>query len=272
MEGSEDNVVRGGEPWPNQRYEIGTSEQSKVECEMKEKVAEEGGVRPRGKDLHDPESWVRCGRTRRNRRLGVVLFTGFATGMALAALPGPALTQERDTLTAGQAVGVEQEEPPPVQAGPRRVSPRGAFIRSALIPGWGHAEVGALSRGAFYFSVEATSAMMLFKTQTRIARTRDRLNLRESILTARLEAQGITDPLEIEAALAADPEVEDLRALEGTRVDQREDWLAFGLFLMLIGGVDAYVSAHLADFPTAVVVEPAPAGGVGVGFSLSVGF
>ena len=32
--------------------------------------------------------------------------------------------------------------------------------------------------------------------------------------------------------------VEDLRALEETRLEQREDWIAFGLFFMLIGGVD----------------------------------
>jgi hypothetical protein len=91
-------------------------------------------------------------------------------------------------------------------------------------------------------------------------------------VTARLEAGGVTDPDEIESALAEDPEIEDLRALEEARTGQREDWIALGLFLMLIGGVDGYVSAHLADFPTAVVLEPTPEGGMQVGLSVPIGF
>ncbi|MCJ7627141.1 MAG: hypothetical protein MUO50_02015 [Longimicrobiales bacterium] len=66
--------------------------------------------------------------------------------------------------------------------------------------------------------------------------------------------------------------VEDLRLLEESRIGQREDWIALGLFLMLIGGVDAYVSAHLADFPAAVVIGPSPATGVEIGLSLPIGF
>ncbi|MGD2122124.1 MAG: DUF5683 domain-containing protein [Gemmatimonadota bacterium] len=169
------------------------------------------------------------------------------------------------------AVAVEEEADvqEPAAGG---ISPRGAFIRSALIPGWGHARVGAHVRGAFYFAAEAASTYMIFKTQTRIDRTRRKLSIREATVTARLEAGGVTDPEEIEAALAEDPEIEDLRALEETRSGQREDWVALGLFLMLIGGVDGYVSAHLADFPTAVVLEPTPGGGMQVGLSLPVGF
>ena len=173
-------------------------------------------------------------------------------------LQAPPLTQEQAALT------------PVVEPG--GTSPRGAFIRSSLVPGWGHAKVGALVRGGFYFSVEATAGLMIFKTHTRLSRTRGQLELRESVVTARLEAEGITDPKDIESALAKDPAVEDLRALENTRIGQREDWIALGLFFMLIGGVDAYVSAHLADFPTAVVLEPTPAGGMEIGLSLPIGF
>jgi hypothetical protein len=132
--------------------------------------------------------------------------------------------------------------------------------------------VGAYVRGAFYFTAEAASALMIFKTQTRIDRTRKRLEIREAVVTARLEAGGVTEPGAIETALAEDPEIEDLRALEETRAGQREDWIALGLFLMLIGGADAYVSAHLADFPTPVVIEPSPTGGMQVGLSLPVSF
>jgi len=170
------------------------------------------------------------------------------------------------------AAGVKEPDTTLAAEGPRRISPRGAFIRSSLVPGWGHAEVGAYVRGGFYFTIEASAALMIFKTQTRINSTRNKLALREGVLTARLEAGGTTDPVLIEAALAEDAEVEDLRALEITRSGQREDWIALGLFMMLIGGVDAYVSAHLADFPTAVVIDPSPVGGMEIGFSLPVNF
>ena len=193
-----------------------------------------------------------------------------------AVLPDRAESQIPDSL---QAPPPTQEKEPSQEketsqekVEPEGISPRGAFIRSSLVPGWGHAEVGAFVRGGFYFTAEATSALMVFTTQTRITRTRNRLELREAVVTARLEAEGVTDPAEIETALAQDPEVEDLRALEEARMGQREDWIALGLFLMLIGGVDGYVSAHLSEFPVAVVIEPTPSGGVEIGLSLPVGF
>jgi hypothetical protein len=87
-----------------------------------------------------------------------------------------------------------------------------------------------------------------------------------------LEAEGVTDPGAIEAALAQDPLVEDLRTLEEVRGDQREDWIALGLFLMLLSGVDSYVSAHLANFPTPVEIGASETGRIEVGFSLPIGF
>ncbi len=193
---------------------------------------------------------------------GVLLFLG--------ALPLSVGGQLPDSL---QTPPPTQEEPDlPQNPGPTRISPRGAFIRSSLVPGWGHAEAGAYVRGGFYFTVEATSALMIFKTQTRLERTRRRLELREAVVTARAQRAGVTDPVSIESRLANDPEVEDLRALEETRTGQREDWIALGLFMMLIGGADAYVSAHLADFPSAVTIDPTPGGGVEIGLSLPWSF
>lgn len=197
--------------------------------------------------------------------------------LALLASAGPssAWGQEPDTLAVPDTLPVTEEAPQSesaaTEAVPRRITPRGAFIRSGLIPGWGHAKAGALTRGAFYFTAEAASVFMIFKTQTRISQTEARLELREDVIRERLIAGGETDPNRIESALIEDPQVEDLRTLRETRLDQREDWLALGIFLMLIGGVDAYVSAHLAEFPTAVVIEPTPSGGMEVGLSVSVG-
>jgi hypothetical protein len=180
--------------------------------------------------------------------------------------PEPLSGQNPDSLALATA-GAEQEA---LSTGETEgvVTPRGAFIRGMAFPGWGHAEVGSLSRGGFYFGVQAATGLMLFKTQTRLSRARDRLALLEAVQRVRLEAEGITDPLAVEAALSENPEVEDLRALEEVRADQREDWIALGLFMVLLSGVDAYVSAHLSQFPDPVAIGPADGGGVEVRVSL----
>lgn len=155
---------------------------------------------------------------------------------------------------------------------PGRITPRGAFLRSAVIPGWGHAEVGAHGRGAFYFMVEAISGFMFVKTHTRLGLARDRRALRESVLTEKLLESGVEDPVELEELLAEDPVLEDLRGLEDSRSAQREDWAALGIFFLFLGGADAYVSAHLADFPGAVEVNATPSAGMEVRVSLPVNF
>jgi hypothetical protein len=161
------------------------------------------------------------------------------------------------------------------------ISPRGAFIRSGIIPGWGHSKVGAHGRGAFYFLVESISAFMLVKTQGQLGLARDKREMWESVAIARLQAQGsdIVDPLDLEAEISEDPDYEslwghvaDLRGLEEARSGQREDWMALGLFFLFLGGADAYVSAHLAEFPGAVEIDATPTGGMEVGFSIPVNF
>jgi len=182
----------------------------------------------------------------------------------------PVSGQIPDSLTAPIPF---QEETPEVQEEVNGgVTPRGAFLYGLAFPGWGHAKVGSLSRGGFYFATQAATGLMLFKTHSRLTRARDRLELLESVETARLEAEGVTDPVAVEAALAQNELVVDLRALEEVRGEQREDWIALGLFMILLSGVDSYVSAHLSNFPTPVVVGTPPNGGIEVGFSLPIGF
>lgn len=148
-------------------------------------------------------------------------------------------------------------------------SPGGAFLRAVLLPGWGHASIGSYHRGAFYFVVEGATAWTLFKTRRRFAEAQDRLLFHEAVLRADLEAEGVTDPAEVRERLDADATLEDLRGLEEARRQQREDWTAVGIFLLFLSGADAFVSAHLKDFPAPLVVNAQP---VGNGrFELSVG-
>jgi len=172
-----------------------------------------------------------------------------------------------------------QEIPEPVVApdsvqGPRRASPRGAFLRSLLIPGWGQASVGSYNRAAFYFSVDAVSGWMILKTsKTHSSALRIATRL-EAEAEAALIAAGITDPEEIAAALDEDEVLGEARGLGEVRAQQREDWIAFGLFMLFFGGADAFVSAHLADFPEALEtgIRVTPMGGLEVGVSLKLPF
>lgn len=160
----------------------------------------------------------------------------------------------------------------PREAEAEGITPRGAFLRSLVLPGWGHTEVGSYVRGGFYVATQAATGFMLIKTQTRLSRARTRLDLMEEVVRERLVASGVDDPETLEASVESDPEVSDLQALVDTRSEQREDWIALGIFFLFLGGADAYVSAHLADFPAAVEIEGTPEGGMEVEISIPTSF
>ena len=124
-----------------------------------------------------------------------------------------------------------------------------------MLPGWGQAASGAYSRAVFYVLMESSSAYMLVKTQQTLGDAQDRVAFREGVATRRATAEGITDPDSLAAYLEADDDVLAARTLEEARLQQREDWLAFAIFMVLLSGADAFVSAHLADFPDALSVQ-----------------
>ena len=142
---------------------------------------------------------------------------------ALDSVPAPAPVEE-SAAAEGDPIG------PPV-------SPMGAFFRSLILPGWGQASVDQPVRGAFYFTMEAASLWMLFKTQSK------------------LDA----------AVRAGDDE------LAASRQDQKEDWIVLAVFWALFSGVDAWVSTHLWSFEGAVIPPPDGSPGVAVQYSVPVG-
>ena len=153
------------------------------------------------------------------------------------------------------------------------VKPSTAFLRAVLLPGWGHASIGSHTRAGFYFTLEAITAYGLLRTRTRLNEVTARAEFRENVLREDLAAQGITDFDEIESALDSDATLDDMRDLTDSRRQQREDWAALGIFLLLLSGADAYVSAHLQDFPAPLEIQATPAGNgrVEVGFRIKVG-
>lgn len=161
----------------------------------------------------------------------------------------------------------------PVAAVPLSVSPGGAFMRALLVPGWGHAAIGSYGRGGFYFTAQAATVYTALRARRRIGAAQDRVRFQERSLRANLAAEGVTDPDEIQARLDGDGTLGDLNNLLDSRQEQQEDLVAMSLFLMLISGVDAYVSAHLSNFPDPldIGVVPTANGGVEVGVSVPLG-
>lgn len=162
----------------------------------------------------------------------------------LAAAPRPAGAQQPEP-TAPTAARDTVVAP----AGPQR-SPRGAMLRSFIVPGWGQAWVGSPGRGAAYFALEAASLWMLYKTVDRLE-----------------QARAYEDYLRETGQLEPTARYPLARAREA----QREDWITLSIFLLFFSAADAYVAAQLADFDERVALVPAPDGRLELRASLRVG-
>lgn len=191
--------------------------------------------------------------------------------VVMAALAGPAAAQITDTTQTpvDSVVVTPGAEPAVVDAADSvelPITPRAAFIRSLILPGWGQATFGAWIRSGVYFTGWAGNWYMNVRNYVRLGDARDRFDTRtEEVRTSLIE--GSTNPDSMRAVLDSIPAVlnaairedslgNDLRKLVRAREQQREDWIAWSIFWLLASGVDAYVTAHLADFPAAIDVRP----------------
>jgi hypothetical protein len=109
-----------------------------------------------------------------------------------------------------------------------RIRPMGAFLRSLLVPGWGQAATGRHVTGAVFATWEGVSAMMTLKAQSELNYLRE---TRSSLIDAKKQ--------------------------------QVQDWIVLWVFNHLFSGAEAFVSAHLQDFPKDLQVRAFP-GGVGI--------
>ena len=197
--------------------------------------------------------------------IGVLAAAALAVSAALLpAAPAPAQEASNATVPDSILAPPASESASDSASGP---GPAGAFLRGVLVPGWGHTVSGATTRGAFYFGAESLAGWMLYKTVRRLGTARQQAELRERRVGEALAAQGVEDAAEREAALEADDDVARARGLVAAREEQREDWIAVAIFTLLLSGLDAFVSAHLQDFPEPLTIEGDPAvGRVEVGF------
>ncbi len=106
-----------------------------------------------------------------------------------------------------------------------QVRPMGAFWRSLLFPGWGQAATGRQTTGAIFVAWEGVTAMMTFKAQ-------QEANYMKETGSANLRAKR----------------------------QEVQDWLVLWVFNHLFSGAEAYVSAHLQDFPADLRIHAVPRG------------
>jgi hypothetical protein len=131
--------------------------------------------------------------------------------------------------------GQELPAPPETVADTAAISPRGALVRSLLVPGWGQSYIGAPGRGAIYFGAEVGSLWMVYKSRQQLRAARQ---LERHLLdTGRLREEERLD-------------------LVLSRQRQQEDWITLAIFILLFSGADAYVAAQLADFDERFGVRP----------------
>lgn len=214
--------------------------------------------------------------------LRICLALALALGMLSSS---EALAQSPDTAAEDTVQSVVRKPSVDSLALRRLPSPGGAFLRSVLVPGWGQAAYGAYFRGGVYFAAEAGSWFMLLKTIAKLGEARDieawRVGtVRDSVMTS-LQAdpeewqkyEDDTAALETVLGKAVDehPGVIGARKLIDARKEQREDWIVLTLFWALASGVDAFVNAHLSDFPARIEAEARADGRFDLGIRLPVG-
>jgi hypothetical protein len=194
----------------------------------------------------------------RRRLLPIVLLA-----ICVAALPA----------RAQQAPAQVQPQPAVEDSVPRGIKPGTAFLRSVLVPGWGQFSAGAKTRGMLFIALQGSSYFMLAKTLSKLNDARDVEEARIAVVSDSLRQQMaadtmldriLSDPVEFNARVDSAATVINIRKLIESRREQRQDWIAYTIFFTLASGVDAFVAAHLADFPATITTRPLPAGGMQV--------
>jgi hypothetical protein len=146
---------------------------------------------------------------------------------------GALAAQRPDSASQADTARVAAPAPTPVPDTLRPVSPMGALWRSMLIPGWGQAKLGRKLTGGIMVAWEGVTLGMTIKTSHELA-------YYENIHSDRV----------------------------GAKEQERQDWLVLLVFNHLFAGLEAYVSAHLWDFPPDLRLQALPHGGVGASLSV----
>ncbi|GEM_PF-2992662 len=165
------------------------------------------------------------------------------------------------------------DEPRPALGEQPEITPGGAFVRSLILPGWGHASTGSHFRGAFYVAAQSGAVWMLSKS---LAGHREARRMRDQEILAvrgRLRASGVVQADSLRVLTNQDARVQEWEDMVDRRSEEVEDWVAAALVILLIQAADAFVAGHLMDHPEplSMDISPGPAGGWQLGVRMDPG-
>jgi hypothetical protein len=142
------------------------------------------------------------------------------------------------------------------------ISPRRAFLYSAIVPGSGQAILGRNKAAAVMLAIEAMAVAMIRESAFDVREAR-RMSGDDSVI--------VTSYVDQSGQRAATP-FTTLRRFDTQYVHVRqshvEDWVAFLLANHLFSGADAFVAANLWELPAELSVRVTP-DGARIGASLT---
>ena len=133
------------------------------------------------------------------------------------------------------------------------LSPRRAFLYSAMLPGFGQSRLDRGTSGALFASVELAGLAMVRRSNAELREVR---RYKLDTLPSDFTTNGTT------IAKSGTITGRYSTALEKTRLLHVEDWLAALAFNHLFAGADAFVAAQLWDTPISVSAYPSADGAV----------
>ncbi|MBC7791346.1 MAG: hypothetical protein H7Z74_15485 [Anaerolineae bacterium] len=156
--------------------------------------------------------------------------------------------QQADSLRAGATALRSEVVDTSVRRSP--ISPRRAFLRSLILPGWGQTSLGRGTAGGLFVLMEGVTAAMIVKSRDDLGRAK---NARSDSLFQGFQLNATTGELELRDGR---PIPIYLRNPLTDRIPARrqhlEDWIALMAFNHLFAGAEAFVAAHLYDVPARV--------------------
>ena len=134
------------------------------------------------------------------------------------------------------------------------VSPRGAFLRSLLVPGWGQTKLDRGTAGAAFVLTEAIALTMIVKSKRQLDRAKAARG--DSIFVGYERGVDGTPVLDGTGNPVLVFEQDPLAGRIRPRRQQLEDWIAIVAFNHLFSGADAFVAGHLGDIPRRLTMRP----------------
>ena len=177
--------------------------------------------------------------------------------MLIVLVAGPAVAQRPDSTRvrrpAASGPAIPDSLKPPI-------SPRRAFLYSALVPGYGQAILGRHKAAAAMLVIEAMAIAMIRESAADVREARRMSG--DTVVVTYVDGAGaaLTNPTLVTRRF--DPQYVHVRQ------SHVEDWVAFLLANHLFSGADAFVAANLWELPAELSIRVAP-GGATVGASLA---